>query len=305
MIRVLSAHAGADTGGIGWALSRAFAGHPTIELRSAVRQSNYIDYPHDLPPSWWDDPRPVGVDVMHLHNTFRTARVLGLDERTPTVIHHHGTFYRQRSGMLNMQARRRHARAVVSTLDLLDFGKDLTWIPHPYDLDALDRLRRLGRDGSVLGRTPSTTLRVGHAPTDRAIKSTAAFLRACERVGVEPVLIERASWADCLRLKSDVDVYFDQVQLGYGCNALEAWGFGIPVIAGAAHSTLERMNDTFGTIPFVVATERTIADALDLMTGQDARDEYVRRGLEHIRRWHDGAETRARLEPIYAELGTL
>lgn len=302
MIRVLSAHAGADTGGIGWALSQAFRESTTIELRSAIRYDNYIRYPHDLA---WDELTPDRrVDVLHLHNTFRTARVIGADELTPTVIHHHGTYYRQRSGMLNMQARRRRAVGVVATLDLLDFGKALTWVPHPFDLAMLDEIRRSAR-----GAPPMTErtgpIRVGHCPTDRAIKSTAAFLRACERVGVEPILVERESWAVSLATKATCDVYFDQVQLGYGCNAIEAWGMGIPVIAGAAHSTLDRMTDTFGGLPFLPATERTIETALAAMLEEPIRDLYAVHGLAHVTRWHNGEETRARLEPIYTELGTL
>ena len=32
--------------------------------------------------------------------------------------------------------------------------------------------------------------------------------------------------------KGRADVFVDQMILGYGCNAIEAWGMGIPVIAG-------------------------------------------------------------------------
>lgn len=304
MIRVLSAHAGADTGGIGWALARAFERVPPVEqveLRSAIRADNYIAYPHDL--SWEEaEARAEAADVVHLHNTFRTARILNAETK-PAVIHHHGTHYRQHSGMLNMQARRRHARAVVSTLDLLDYGRGLTWVPHPYDLERLAALR------AQYARPVGPRIRVGHAPTDRAIKSTRAFLLACEELKalVEPVLIEGTTWARCLARKASVDVYFDQVTLGYGCNAIEAWGMGIPVIAGAARSTLDRMRSTFGKIPFLEASPSvaSIAGSIEAMaTNARFREIEAEVGLDHVRRWHDGRETVARLTPIYAELAS-
>lgn len=289
MIRVLSAHKGCDTAGIGWLLTQAFKGHPEVTLRSAVRRSNYIGYPHDL------DWQQVGTewaatDVVHLHNSFGTWRLLGAGK--PFVLHHHGTFYRKHADVLNDAVAEHGGRAVVSTLDLLDFGDDLTWAPAPFDLEWLAGFRK-----------PHTgRLRVGHSPTDRAVKDTDAFLAACQKLDVEPVLIERRSWADCLALKGTCDVFYDQVRLGYGHAAIEAWGMGIPVIAGADGRTLARMRDTFGTLPFYSATASTIGDAVEALTDEDTRIRYTRRGLAHVARWHDGRETIARLTPIYRQL---
>lgn len=286
-MRVLSIHHGADTAGVGYGLSRAFAGHPTITLRSTVRKGNYLRYPTDLP---WGQATTewARADVVHLHNSFRSWRLMGHDR--PFVIHHHGTQYRDHADVLNAAVTEHGGRAVVATLDLLDHGEGLTWVPQPHDLDALARHRKRQHGGR---------LRIGHAPTDRAIKSTDTFLAACARLDVEPVLIERRPWAECLRIKGTCDVLFDQVQLGYGSNAIEAWAMGLPVIAGAAPSTLQRMTDTFGDLPFLPATEDTIADAIDALRDPDVRDEWGARGLGHVRRWHDGGETVTRLERVY------
>jgi len=285
-MRVLSVQYGADTGGCGWSLSQAFRGHPSVNLRSTVRSANYLRYPQDMPwsevESAWRD-----TDVAHFHNTLRARRALGGDK--PFVLHHHGTKYRRNADLLNRAVSELGGTAVVSTLDLLDYGDDLTWVPQAHDLPALAAHRKPQR-----GR-----LRIGHAPTDRTIKSTDAFLAACARLDVEPVLIERRSWADCLALKGTCDVLFDQVILGYGNNAIEAWGMGIPVIAGAAPSTLARMRDTFGTLPFFATDEGHIADAIAAMIDTPTRYEYAALGAAHAARWHDGTETVARLERIY------
>lgn len=289
-MQVLSVHKGCDTAGIGWLLAKAFAARSgDIRLRSAVWKSNYIDYPHDLP--WWRAARAwSAADVVHLHNTIRTWQLMGADR--PFVLHHHGTYYRENADRLNREVSDAGGRAVVATLDLLGHGDDLTWCPAPYDLDWLAGFRK----------PQGGRLRVGHAPTDRALKSTEAFLAACAKLDVEPVLIEQRPWLECLAVKGTCDVLFDQVQLGYGHNAIEAWGMGIPVIAGAADATLDRMQGTFGYLPFLTATATTIGDTINALLEDDRRDRWAARGLDHARRWHDGAETVARLSGIYRAL---
>lgn len=288
-VRVLSVHAGADTGGISWGISQAFARFGgDIEVVSSVRTTNYIQYPNQLP---WDEVPGYGgyADVIHVHNTFRTALILGLAGK-PKVLHHHGTHYRDNANRLNAEVQAAEARAVVSTLDLLDYGTDLTWIPAAYDPAALPKPRPVGHG----------PLRVGHAPTNRDIKSTDKFLAACDRLDdVEPVLIEGKTHAECLQLKATCDVYFDQVQLGYGCNAIEAWFLGLPVIAGAPDSTLSVMQATFGDLPFWVADEPCIQQALKAFTDPDTRAYYANLGRAHAHRWHNGTETVARLTKVY------
>ena len=285
-MRVLSVQLGSDVGGCGWGTAQAFRGHPKVTFRSAVRRSNYLRYPADLP--WpeaeheWDR-----ADVVHIHGSLRAWRTMGGNK--PLVMHHHGTKYRRNADLLNRAVSDLGGTAVVSTLDLLDYGDGLTWVPQAHDLPALAAHRKPQH-----GR-----LRIGHAPTDRTIKSTDAFLAACARLDVEPVLIERRSWAECLAIKGTCDVLFDQVILGYGNNAIEAWGMGIPVIAGAAPSTLARMRDTFGALPFLATDEGGIADAIAAMIDTPTRSEYAALGAAHVARWHDGTETVARLEWAY------
>jgi len=288
-MRVLSIHAGADTGGQGWGLTQAFKGNADIQFRSVARSTNYIDYPHDMDwseaPAAWDR-----THVAHLHNNTRTMRLMG--PRKPFVLHHHGTYYRENSTALNLEVERAGARAVVATVDLLRFGNNLTWVPQPHKIP--ETMRPASR------RTKS--IRVGHAPTDRGIKDTEAFLAACTKLGVEPVLIEGKSWAECLELKATCDVLYDQVQLGYGNNAVEAWALGIPVIAGATDDILEVMDSRLKQRPFFTATTDTLADAIDAMTSVATRKEWAKIGFDHAKRWHDGTESVKQLTALYHEL---
>lgn len=289
-MRVLSIHQGADTGGTGWNLKRAFDEHSTkITFRSCAKKTNYINYQHDLD---WTQARSEWrrANVVHLHNTLRTMRLFGNSK--PFVLHHHGTHFRTNSETLNRDVAASGGRGVVSTLDLLRFGDGLTWIPQAHRVDI--------REPQISRRTKK--IRVGHAPTNRAVKDTDAFLAACERLGVEPVLIEGQSWADCLALKATCDVLYDQVQLGYGNNAIEAWALGIPVIAGASEEILSTMRNEFGQLPFLTATVDTLGDAIAEMTNRDTRQQWAETGQAHIERWHDGRESVQRLTAIYREL---
>lgn len=297
MLRVLSIHAAGDIAGVSYAIADAFRRHPVgdILVRSAIRRPSRYAYPADL--DWADAAAHWNLaDVVHMHATASARKALRAPWR-PFVLHHHGTRYRENTEALNafIADPPAPARAVVATLDLLDLGPDLEWVPNPLDLDLVAPLRH---PAPLAGRK----LRVAHAPTNRTIKATDAFLAACDRVGVEPVLIERRTWADCLALKGTCDALYDQLDLGYGCNAVEAWAMRLPVIAGAAPGTLDRMRDTFGRLPFIDATGDTLADALALLRDEAARDEWAALGRAHAERWHDGRETVTRLTPIYRTL---
>lgn len=316
-LNVLSVHAGSDTGGQAIRMTRGFARHaPSWTFRSITRPAafNYIAYPMDL--AW--RKRTVAehwqqADVVHLHNNFNTAAMLERRLGTkPSVVHFHGTHYRADWRNLNRQQRQRRAVGLCSTLDLWLLAPDDTiWLPAPYDINWLQSLRRQQRPSATAGSKTigsvdrqGATIRIAHAPTARTIKSTEHFVTAMERLQadypVEVDVIERVSWAECLRRKARADIFFDQTILGYGCNALEAWGMGIPVVAGGADETLDEMERRFGGLPFYHATESTIYEALrELLESPKLRQRYGRIGHDYVREWHDEAKVVERLKGIY------
>ena len=296
-MRVLNIPGGADTGGNGFRTLDAFrrlAPEWTYDL--CVSTMNYMQYPGHR--RWGDAP---GIwdraDVVHLRNNFEIERVLRVEPR-PAIVQHHGTFYRTNHNELRAEIHKRgNVVSVVSTLDLWLIAPDESeWLPAPYDLSWLASWRSPIEDGR---------LRIGHAPTDRRIKSTDKFLDAVDRlrrdVDVELVLIENASWSDCLKGKGACDIYFDQAVLGYGNNSIEAWGMGIPVIAGAQDLTLSEMERRFGSLPFYRAedTPESIYGALLALADPQTRAEWGQRGLEHVRRWHDDARVVEHLKALY------
>jgi len=280
---------------------------PGIRIRSAHKTTAYMHYPSDIT---WNSRTEREVkrlfreaDVVHLNNSPHAYRKLdGPELRKPAVLHHHGTSFRNGAPALLAKAHTYSMVQAVSTIDLLRKAPDeLTWLPIPYDLDMLDVYRRnapVRADGRI---------RVVSCPTNRGIKSTAALEAAidelqAEGLAVDLELVENQRWTTSLAAKGQADIYFDQVGLGYGCNAIEAWGMGVPVIAGADLWTLEAMAREFGTskLPFYPADERTIADAIRaLVLSADLRAEYGQRGLAHARRFHAELPALERLVDLY------
>jgi glycosyltransferase involved in cell wall biosynthesis len=297
---------GADTGGVNHQIVDAFRHERGWLVRAMISGTNYIHYPPDLPfdyallGDWWRH-----ADVIHLsHEFFRLRKVerLKLPDR-PKVMHYHGTGYRERSDDLIRHQRAHKAIGLVSSLDLWLLNPDETeWLPCPYDLAALQKWS-CSRVGST--ERPGM-VKVAHAPTARKIKSTEPFLRAVRQLQLEGYdleleLIEKASWKECLQRKATADIYFDQTILGYGNNAIEAWGMGIPVIAGASEKTLAEMRRRFSNeLPFYQATEGTIYEALKaLVQSPDLRAEYSERGLFHVQKFHDQKVVVEQLKDVY------
>lgn len=300
-MRVLNACPGADTGGVAVRLEAAFAKYgEDIEYRAIAANTNYIQYDTTVARArvraseyrlaW------RRADVVHINNNPQLPERFGMPFR-PTILMFHGTEFRENTEENLQYIRKTKAPGIVSTLDLwLLAPEETVWVGCPYDADRLASLR-VPNDTGVL--------RVAHAPTNRAIKSTDAFLAACARLGkelpLEVVLIEGRTWRDCLTAKASADIYFDQTLLGYGNNAIEAWGMGIPVIAGAQPDTLDEMEWRFGGLPFVVADEGNIYDALRHLADPDNRAHWAQRGNDHVRTFHSEEWAVKVLTPLYRQ----
>lgn len=303
-MRVFGLTTGADTAGIGVGIARAFTRHaPDWVVRSMVASQNYIGYPVDVPwhqallESMYD-----GADVVMLHNTLHGHRFYDNGQGKPTVIMHHGmkNGSERPFAVMVKDARNIGAVQVCSTLDLSLREPDVAWLPAPTDIRMMRAIRRQNY-------RPGRRIRVGHAPTNREIKGSDAFDHAIRHLDglVEPVVIERAKWTDCLRRKATCDVFFDQPVLGYGSNAIEAWAMGIPVISGVADPVIrEGMIARWGKLPFYEASEATLQDAIKAMAEDEGlRAEYWARGTQHVERWHDERVTVASLKDIYSSAG--
>jgi hypothetical protein len=312
-VRILNYSAGQDTGGQQGRLAQAFRRYApdwvydvytvTKTFYPVERRYNAVEVIREAYPA---------ADVVHVNNDLRyVQRMARRSGPKPYVVHHHGTMYRTAYERHLLDQRRAKAIAIVSTLDLQAIAPDRSdWLPAPSDLDELAAIR-------AAEYQPGDVLRVAHAPTNRKIKSTDALIAAVDRLrsegaAIELDVIEKVSNAECMQRKARADVFVDQVILGYGCNAIEAWGMGIPVIAGIdvergpalirqpiPASTPELMRSTWGEFPWYDANEATLYDALAAMLDAKVRARYAKRGLAHVRRWHDAPVVVKRAQDIY------
>lgn len=291
---------GQDTAGQSIRIKEAFDRHaPDWSVRSMRVTDNYLHYPVDLPfREHLVDHFYDAADVVHLHNQQIGHERYDNGQGKPTILHHHGTSFRDDHAAMHAEAQRIGAVEIVSTVDLEILEPGLTWLPAPYSAEFLAGYREHYF-------APHDTIRIAHAPTNRAIKSTEAVIAAveslAERYLVELVLIERRPWKACLALKATADIFVDQLILGYGCNAVEAWGMGIPVVCGVEdREAKSRMRELWGELPFYSATEKTLEKRLEkLIQSADLQAEYVEKGRAQFDRFHDERKVVAQLQDIY------
>lgn len=317
VISALVAGIGVDPAGVMGRFQLAAEKLGTLNIRSAHRAEAYFGYPADL--AWTHSNRMLvrqlakQADILHLNNSDKPYALLHVYK--PVLLHHHGTAlrgnplgdgYAWNYDLLHRAEKMRWAHA-VSTVDLMKPAPEiLHWLPSAYDVDELEQIGRANRrepDGKIIVATAPWSLESG-----AKWKSTPPFVAAIEQLQseglpVEAMVITGKPWAECLVMKAGADIYFDQVILGYGCNAIEAWGMGLPVIAGADEWTLAQMHKEYnGPPPFYPATVETIADAIRaLAKSSDLRKEWAAKGMAHIRRFHDEKPALARLAELYAE----
>lgn len=276
-----------DIGGVGYRTASAFNRHrPDWTYRSYRGAPSYLQFPEHTRWDWqtilhdWNS-----ADVVHVHD-----HIPQVGHPKPTVVTFHGTGFREAPDHHLKLAR--SATVLVSTLDLwLQKPADTTWCPQMDDLEwlASHRQHHYG------------PIRVGHAPTNRSLKSTHEFLEACQKFGntIEVVMIEGLPWIEALKLKGTCDILFDQTAYGYGGNAIEAWGMNIPVICGAPDTTLEEYQRRFGYTPFLITRADTIGSAIEQLLHADQRQHWAELGNKHAHQYHSYSAGVNNLTPIY------
>jgi glycosyltransferase involved in cell wall biosynthesis len=276
-----------------------------LHIRSVSKAKyEYLQFPMDI---FWEGRKNEAeikrlaeeADLIHLNNSWVAYRRFHL--RKPALLHHHGSMLRSDPPKIMATARHWRMTQAVSTIDLMRSDpKVLHWLPSAYDIDELQAFRTAHR------REPDGKVRIVHCPTNRKLKHTDLLVRVVaeleKTLPVELVLVEGRPWAEAQLIKATADIVFDQLAYGYGCNSIEAWGMGIPVISGADDWTLERMAKEWPTIPFEEANEQTLAKVMrEMVKSEDLREDAAQRGLAHVRRYHGEKPALERLAELYHE----
>jgi len=112
-------------------------------------------------------------------------------------------------------------------------------------------------------------IRIVHTPTAPQIKGTDLFLNAVKKVQekhsdlkIEPVLIEGKPWSECLRLKAQANIMYDQMAIGsYGMGAVESWAMRQAVV-GRANAWLRSW---YPDLPIWDATPDSLEQRLEIL----------------------------------------
>jgi hypothetical protein len=208
------------------------------------------------------------ADVVHIHDArFNLPRKI----RKPVVITHHGTRFRRAPDMFIKHANMLGWLITVATPDLTRFGPPLM----PDCRPDLSQYRNLGNEFTVI-----------HAPTKREFKGTERVIKACKKVGVKLDLIEDVPWAECVERKGRGHLLIDQFEDGYGCNAIEAWSMGMPVISDGTNDVIDAIYNKFKGVPFVRPAS-TLEDTI--VSLRDDRDAWIKAasiGHQHYLDYH-------------------
>lgn len=310
-LRILNLSFGQDTGGQQWRLSQAWPRYrPQDRYLSITRTKTFYPVQHSfhrssVPVRWAES------DVVHLHGDLHYRKRLRVPDK-PMVMNHHGSQFRTRPDYHLQELRKTRAVAIASTVDLHAISPaEVTWLPQAFDLAELQKYRDPQPDDGIL--------RIAHAPTNRAIKGTTALEQTVlklQRLGAPVTLdiIEGVSNKECLKRKGRADLFVDQFLLGYGNNAIEAWGMGLPVLAGVQpekcmplirqqipEETPQIMQELWDGYPFYFTTEETLTDSILQMVNPETRQKWADRGMQHFLRFHEASVVVDRLSALYQE----
>lgn len=137
---------------------------------------------------------------------------------------------------------------------------------------------------------PDGVTRIVHTPTNRQIKQTDVFLKAVEELkaeglAVEPLLIEGKPWKECLQVKRQAEIMYDQMALGcYGFGAIESWAMEQAVLGRLNHW----VRSFWPQAPVIDVTPETLkATIKQLVEDPNLLKLAQKDGKAHARKYHD------------------
>lgn len=303
--RVVEAHeplrifqmAAYDAGGVVSRLHSAINTTSPHESAMAVPPGHPFGYPkqHDIVAErMLCRDLAATADVIHTHVTYGWWENLKADgvrlDGKFNVMHHHGTELRKfHKDLYNQIDPERVKLRLVSNLELLQYGENLTYLPNPVPVGRYRALRARAEVPDM-----KDGFRVGHSPSKRELKGTTEFLNACERLTarglkIVPVLIEGRSIRESLELKATCHAFFDSFWLGMQCSGLEAAAMGLPVIAG--DPVCRREYWARGGVPYTYANDegQLAASIVQLVQEPDFHEQEASRVSTYVGQVHDGA----------------
>ena len=146
----------------------------------------------------------------------------------------------------------------------------------------------------VLPPRTSGRPRIVHAPSDGSTKGTPTILAALdvlkERFDFELILVEGKPHGEAMEIYKSADIAIDQILYGwYGGFAVEMMAMGKPVMCHIRDSDMKFVpKRMLADLPIVNIHPDRLADDIALaLQARESWQDWSRRSVEFVRRWHD------------------
>ncbi len=173
--------------------------------------------------------------------------------------------------------------------DLRRSVPEAEFLPYAIDIGAID-----AAVPDIMQPPPDGSIRIVHAPTDRAMKGTpmieAAISELAKTWPIEFILLQNMPKAELWRRVTQADIVIDQCLLGwYGAFATEAMALGKPVMAFIRDADRDvvppAMMDELPVLD--LHPDRLVADIEAALERRLEWAEIGQQGAGFVRRWHD------------------
>ena len=253
-----------------------------FKIEPVILKYNLLDY--DIYHFEW------GLDLYRDSRFAKKIANLG----KPIICTYHGQDMRTR-GVMPMMNKLSQLN-LTSEFDLLDKHPRIKYLFLPYDTTRYKPNFSLNR-----------SIKICHSPTNRYYKGSDEIISICEKIAlrenVEFVLIENMSHSAAMQIKSECDIFIDQINnrggWGYGMNSIEALSMGLCCITELVPQYVNFIPDH----PFINITEKTLKEELEnLINDPEKIIEYKKRSREWVAKYHEVEKVIDKLYVYYESL---
>jgi len=266
-----------DMAGLSVRLSDAINEHTRHASISFRAVDNYMNFKKDRSVDDEEYDQAVKTaDILVFNETYP----IGNTHHKPTIMIHHGTWYRNHLESIKKQD---DVADVIlgTTTDLLQNDSRMLYLPSIVDTDYLRSLKD----------TPIYD--VAHTTTSRIKKGTDEIIKYLPDIHI----IEGLSYADAMAEKAKSRIVVDQVsELGIGLGAIEAMAMGIPVISCAGDEAIKQYKKIFGFVPFTNCKPEGLPEAVKYV--EDNYKKLSKEAQEFVEKYHSPEVCAKRFEKI-------
>lgn len=233
------------------------------------------------------------TDIVQIHGGIRRSqtifKTLKKKSKAKWIVHYHGSETRMGYGLQHEDLA---DAKVVSTPDLKRWHGDAIWIPNP--------IPQVFEPPVEAKKIEGRRIRIGHFPTNRALKGTDMVIRAVaplvEEGRAELLVEEGRPHREIMQTMRTVDVVIDQLNdlSIFSKVALEAMAIGIPAISSYDGSIFP------SDCPVLRAnTEEELGRRILDISEKGIDDDLRIHCIEYVKKYHHPREVAAKFSEVY------